>query len=166
MKSFRKAYDEIYRMRCMMDKIKVNMVKLTDKQRMDYGSRSIEEVLVQLSSRKEGLTSDEVQLRIAQNGLNEIPREKKVYWFVRLMKAYVNPFSGIMFFLSLITLFTNFTQPAGQRNFATVIIIFTIITISGLLKFIQEGRSEKETKKLESLTKNMVDVIRNNKAEE
>ncbi|MGB7595659.1 MAG: magnesium-translocating P-type ATPase, partial [Erysipelotrichaceae bacterium] len=149
-----------------MSKVKINTGKLTDEQRMAYGSLSSEEVLKQLDSRKEGLTAKEVQDRFAINGVNEIPREKHVYWFVRLMKAYVNPFSGIMFFLSLVTLFTNLTQPAAQRNYATVIIIFTIITISGFLKFIQEGRSEKETKKLESLTKNMVDVIRDNKDSE
>jgi P-type Mg2+ transporter len=149
-----------------MDKVKVNTVKLTDEQRMAFGSLGSEEVLKQLDSRKEGLTSKEVQDRFAINGVNEIPREKEVYWFVRLMKAYVNPFSGIMFFLSLVTLFTNLTQPAAQRNYATVIIIFIIISISGFLKFIQEGRSEKETKKLESLTKNLVDVIRDNKDSE
>ena len=149
-----------------MDKIKINTVKLTDEQRMSYGSLSVEDALKQLDSRKEGLTSKEIQKRFAINGINEIPREKHVYWFVRLMKAYINPFSGIMFFLSLVTLFTNLTQPAAQRNYATVIIIFTIISISGFLKFIQEGRSEKETKKLESLTKNMVDVIRNNQEAE
>lgn len=149
-----------------MDKIKINTVKLTDEQRMSYGSLSVEDALKQLDSRREGLTSKEIQKRFAINGINEIPREKHVYWFVRLMKAYINPFSGIMFFLSLVTLFTNLTQPAAQRNYATVIIIFTIISISGFLKFIQEGRSEKETKKLESLTKNMVDVIRNNQEAE
>lgn len=149
-----------------MDKIKINTVKLTDEQRMSYGSLSVEDALKQLDSRREGLTSKEIQKRFAINGINEIPREKHVYWFVRLMKAYINPFSGIMFFLSLVTLFTNLTQPVAQRNYATVIIIFTIISISGFLKFIQEGRSEKETKKLESLTKNMVDVIRNNQEAE
>lgn len=149
-----------------MNKIKINTVKLTDEQRMSYGSLSVEDALKQLDSRKEGLTSKEIQKRFAINGINEIPREKHVYWFVRLMKAYINPFSGIMFFLSLVTLFTNLTQPAAQRNYATVIIIFTIISISGFLKFIQEGRSEKETKKLESLTKNMVDVIRSNQEAE
>jgi Mg2+-importing ATPase len=146
-----------------MAKPKIEIVKLTDEQRMRYGGLSSAEVLKQLDSRAEGLTSKEVQLRFAINGINEIPREKHVYWFVRLMRAYINPFSGIMFFLSLVTLFTNLTQPAANRNYATVLIIFTIITISGFLKFIQEGRSEKETKKLESLTKNMVDVLRDGK---
>lgn len=144
-----------------MENNSIKSTKLTDEQRMNFGKIKTEDLLAQFNTEKTGLSNQEAVLRLAESGLNEIPRDKPEYWFIRLMKAYVNPFSGVLFFLSLITLITNvLTQTAGQRNYATIIIIFTIILISGSLKFLQEGRSAEQTKKLESMSKNMVDVLR------
>ncbi len=144
-----------------MENTSKKIVKLSDEQRMSYGKVKSEDLMIQFKTEQTGLSNQESVIRLADYGLNEIPRDKPELWFIRLMKAYINPFSGVLFFLSLITLLTNvLTQAAGQRNYATIIIIFTIILISGSLKFFQEGRSAEQTKKLESMTKNMVDVLR------
>lgn len=134
---------------------------MTDQECRILATLTIEASIEKMLSRKEGLSETDAAERLLRYGHNEISREKSVPWSIRLLKAYVNPFSGVLFVLSLVTLITNIlTQPTGQRNYATVIIILTIISISGFLKFYQEGKSDKEKAKLEALTRNEVSVLR------
>ena len=154
------AYDKEKRVNAMR---KSNPILDTtpDQERRVMAYQEIDASLHKMQSRLEGLSEVEAAERLLRYGRNEIAREKSIPWSIRLLKAYINPFSGVLFILSLITLTTNLlTQQNGQRNYATVIIILMIISISGFLKFYQEGRSDKEKAKLESLTRNEVSVLR------
>ena len=63
--------------------------------------------------------------------------------------AFVNPFSAILLVLAAISAFTDIilAKPA-EKNYVTVLIILIMITLSGILRFLQETRSGNVTEKL------------------
>lgn len=85
-------------------------------------------------------------------GSNEISREKPEPVYKRLVGAFVNPFTVVLFILAAISLFTDvIIAPLGEKDFSTVIIICTMVLISGLLRFVQETRSNNSAEKLKEM---------------
>ncbi|MBU3105118.1 magnesium-translocating P-type ATPase [Clostridium gasigenes] len=115
-----------------------------------------------LKSREEGLTNDEVENKIDEYGKNEISYGNENTWYKRIIEAFINPFTIILFLLSIVSLITDYIIPLPEdKNLTTVIIIVTMVTISGLLKFVQEEKSNNAGKKLSSMIKTTATVLRN-----
>lgn len=99
------------------------------------------------------LNSDEGGLspwNIAENrriyGANKIVYSERISAFRRVLKAFINPFTVILIFLAVISSFTDTILPIMQNtpediDITAVAIILTMVTISGLLRYIQEKRS-------------------------
>ncbi|SEK57762.1 HAD-IC family P-type ATPase [Limosilactobacillus mucosae] len=85
------------------------------------------------------------------------------------ISAFVNPFTAILLILAIVSTFTDMIFPyfslfsSRPENFtcATVIIIVTMIMLSGLLRFVQEYRSGNATTKLLAMIKTTCTVTRN-----
>jgi len=111
-----------------------------------------------------GLTEEEVSGRREQYGSNEIDRKKRDSLMKRLFRAFVNPFTVVLFVLTGISLFTDIIiPPPDERNYMTVIMVVTMVFISGLMTFFQESRSEKSAEKLQAMVRSTAAVIRNGK---
>jgi len=81
-----------------------------------------------LESSELGLDSAEVKIRIGKYGLNEVSHEKAPKWYVQLSQAFVNPFIGVLFLLSIISLITDvFIQAPADRDYKTVIVISIMV---------------------------------------
>ena len=79
----------------------------------------------------------------------------------RLMDAFVNPFTGILTVLAIVSVFTDIVWAApGERNAATVVIITTMVVISGLLRLIQETRSGHAAEQLQKMIRTTACVER------
>lgn len=105
-----------------------------------------------LNSSTEGLSSQEVAERQETYGLNIVIREKTPSWFIQLLKAFVNPFTGILIVIALISLFTEvLTAIPGRRDYNTVIVIGVLVLISSFLHFWQEFRSNRAAEQLKRL---------------
>ncbi len=99
-----------------------------------------------LNSSTSGLSEHEVETRQKMYGKNEIAHERKDKLFVMFIKTFINPFIGILMFLALLSLVIDVLMAApDEREWATVIIITTMVAISGLLRFYQEWKSHKAT---------------------
>jgi Mg2+-importing ATPase len=132
------------------------MEKLTEYARLD-----IQKVLTKLNTSQKGLDTFEADHRLEVYGPNQIAAEKPTRWFIQLIQAFVNPFSGIMFFLAAISYVTGVLLAApGEQDWRTVIVISAIVTISGMLHFIQEFRSSKAAEKLKALVRTSATVVR------
>ena len=71
-----------------------------------------------------------------------ITRGKKTSLIKRLYQAFINPFTIILFVLALVSAFTDIILAApGEKNPQGLIIITTMVLISGILRFVQETRS-------------------------
>lgn len=100
------------------------------------------EALKFLNALPEGLTEDFAEESREQNGKNTVTHGKKESLFKRICGAFINPFTAILFVLALVSVVTDIILAAPEdKNYVTVIIITTMVMISGLLRFIQETRS-------------------------
>jgi len=92
-------------------------------------------------------------------GSNSITSEKKPSVLKRLFKAFINPFSLILLALVAVMLGVGFIDQE-ESDIAGVIIICIIILFSGIIRFVQETRSNSAAEKLTSLVENTTAVIR------
>ena len=63
-----------------------------------FWSISVTEMLKQLGTKKEGLTSDEAQKRLALYGSNLLKPKKRSDWFTLLISQFKSPIILILFF--------------------------------------------------------------------
>lgn len=109
-----------------------------------------------------GLSEVQVEGARERYGNNKITHEKNDSFIKRFINAFINPFTVVLLALSIISVFTDIIIPQeGEKNFTTVLIIFIMVTISGVLRFIQERRSNNAAEKLNEMVKTTATVVRN-----
>lgn len=116
----------------------------------------INEVLKNLHTTLRGLDEDAVSVSRAKFGSNKVTHEKKKSLAKRLASAFINPFTAILFCLALVSAMTDMVFPhfsllgSVPEDFdpLTVVIILTMVLISGTLRFVQESRSGNAAEKL------------------
>ncbi|WP_103669403.1 magnesium-translocating P-type ATPase [Pseudanabaena sp. BC1403] len=115
---------------------------------------NVDEVLHLFETELEGLSEPEAKQRLDKYGLNEIAREKKIAWYVQLLKTVTNPLSLLLIVLAIVSLFTGSTTAA--------LIIFIMVLFGGLLRFSQEFKSNKAAEKLREMVSAKATVNRKN----
>lgn len=107
-----------------------------------HAGLSVHDSLQALQAHREGLTEAEVAARRAIDGLNEVAHDKPAPAWLQLLRAFRNPFVLVLLGLAAVSYFTDiqFAAPA-DRDWTGIVIMLTMVTISGLLRFIQEYRS-------------------------
>ena len=103
-----------------------------------------------------GLDAEAVAVSRSKYGSNKVTREKRKSLAKRLTEAFVNPFTAILFCLALVSTMTDMVFPylslfgSEPEDFdpLTVVIIVTMVVISGVLRFVQESRSGNAAEKL------------------
>jgi Mg2+-importing ATPase len=120
-----------------------------------------EEVLKRLDTVRSGLTPEQVEERLEQHGPNEVTHEKPPTWYQQLFHAFVTPFNGVLFIVSIVSLFTDVIFAAPEdRTFRTIIVLSTMVLLSTLLRFWQEFRSNKAAEELKAMVSSTTAVLR------
>src|SRR5450631_408326 len=120
-----------------------------------------DEALTHLDATRSGLTPEQVEERLGQYGPNEITHEKPPTWYVQLFHAFVTPFNGVLFAVSIVSLFTDVIFAAPEdRTFRTIIVLTTMVLLSTLLRFWQEFRSNKAAEELKAMVSSTTAVLR------
>ncbi|WWU64251.1 magnesium-translocating P-type ATPase [Clostridium baratii] len=133
---------------------------------MDASRTNIEQLYLKMDTSEKGLDESRVDILRDQFGLNEISHEKKDSVGKKLFEAFINPFTIVLFVLGIISLFTDvILVPKDQRDYSSVVIICIMVTISGVLRFVQELRSSKAAEELKAMVHTTVDVERNGRKE-
>ncbi|MCD8195430.1 MAG: HAD-IC family P-type ATPase, partial [Coprobacillus sp.] len=117
---------------------------------------SVDDLFVQYGTSFNGLTEEQVEQSREEYGSNIVSKEKKKGWFRRLLGAFADPFTLILFVLVIVSVFTDMIFPTfgwlgtnpEDFDYITVVIIAVMIIASVLLRFIQESRSNSATEKL------------------
>lgn len=115
-----------------------------------------QETLGYLNTTLCGLEPGKVEENRSEYGSNKVTREKKKTLLQRLAGAFINPFTAILFCLALVSSFTDMIFPhfslfgCVPKDFdcLTVVIILTMVFLSGTLRFVQESRSGNAAEKL------------------
>ena len=115
-----------------------------------------------------GLDETGVSASRTQYGGNRVTRQKKKSLARRLADAFINPFTAILGCLALVSILTDMIFPlfsllgSEPEDFdgVTVLIILTMVGISGVLRFVQESRSGDAAEKLLALITTTCTVTR------
>lgn len=117
---------------------------------------STKDVLKELHTALLGLDEEAVSSSRTKYGTNKVTHEKKKSLPKRLADAFINPFTAILFFLAVVSCITDMILPyfslfgntPEDFDCLTVVIIITMVLISGILRFVQESRSGNAAEKL------------------
>lgn len=112
----------------------------------DASKSDVKPLLKKLHSSWEGMKENDISVNRETYGENIIAREKKKSLAKRLVEAFVNTFTVILFCLAMVSIVTDIIIPYVNRtpeevNYLTVIIIMTMVIVSGTLRYIEETRS-------------------------
>ncbi|NUE95608.1 magnesium-translocating P-type ATPase [Gilliamella sp. ESL0232] len=124
---------------------------------------SLDSILAKFQSSLSGLTQESAKSRIETYGKNEVAREKVPSVLVQLLMAFNNPFIFVLLALAIVSFVTDFWLPlqnGEETDLTSIIIILTMVSLSGLLRFWQEFRSNKAAEALKSMIRTTATVLR------
>lgn len=125
------------------------------------GKEDASKVIEEFQSSLLGLTFKEAKARLEKYGRNEVDYEKPPAWWMQMIYSFNNAFVFVLIVLGIVSFFTDivFVDPT-ERDWTKVVIIFTMVFLSSLLRFWQEFQSQKAVSKLQKMVKNRALVIR------
>jgi P-type Mg2+ transporter len=136
-------------------------VSQTSERLIKASSMSAEALLKELDSSRQGLSEEEVEKRIARFGRNQVTHELMPSWYRQLIRAFINPFIGILLVLAVASYVTEVVYAApGEQDITTVLIIAVLILVSVLLTFFQEYQANKAADQLLTLVQTTATVQR------
>ena len=118
------------------------------------------EVLQNLKSSAEGLSMDEAQERLEQNGKNKLKEAKKDSLLVRFFNQLKDPMIIILLAAAGIS---GITAAYSGESFTDVIIILAVVIINSVLGVYQESKAEKAIEALQAISAATSKVIRDGK---
>lgn len=150
--------------RILSDMKKKAVASATDREaaeRMMFAATNPPELICRRLECEGGIGEDMLDERKEKYGVNIVRLKRKKSAARRLAEAFINPFTGILFALAIVSVFTDIVFAApGDKNPATVIIIAAMLLISGVLRFVQDSRSENAADKLAQMVNTTAAVKR------
>lgn len=108
-----------------------------------------------------GLSSDEVERRQAQYGRNEVEHERRKNPVTMFIRAFINPFIGILTLLIVLSYVLDvWTAAPEEKEWTTILIIATMILLSVIIRFCQDWRASRSSEALRKMVKNTCSVKR------
>ena len=124
-------------------------------------STNTDEVLSALETTEQGIDEAHARLNREKYGNNKITHTKKVSLTKRLFDSFFSPFTAILVVIAIVSLFTDvILADPGDRNPVTVIMIMIMVVFSGILKFVQDTKSNNAAEELLNMVKTTTTVER------
>lgn len=124
---------------------------------------SVETTLTNFRASDAGLTTAEAAARLAKDGPNEVAHDRRPPVSAQLLHAFANPFIAVLMTLAAISSVTDIILPLRRgepADYTGVLIIVTMVVLSGLLRFWQEYRSGKAADALKAMVRTTATVRR------
>ncbi len=116
---------------------------------------SVKDAFERLSSGAGGLSSAEVEKRIAEYGYNELEIKKQESLFTVFIRQFKSPLIYILFFAAVISFAVGKTTNG--------IVIMAVLTVNAVTGFIQESRARRSMDALKELSAPKAKVLRDGK---
>ncbi|MFQ1042196.1 magnesium-translocating P-type ATPase [Gilliamella sp. CG16] len=142
---------------------KIHSQTSSDIKAIHEAQHSLDSILSKFQSSLSGLTQENAKSRLEEYGKNEVAREKVPSLFMQLLMAFNNPFIFVLLILAVVSFVTDFWLPlqkGEETDLTSIIIILTMVSLSGLLRFWQEFRSNKAAEALKSMIRTTATVLR------
>lgn len=103
----------------------------------------------------QGLNNEEVEKRQSLYGRNEVEHEKKMHPLTMLIKAFINPFIGVLTALIIISYIIDvYIAAPEEKDFTSIIIIASMVILSTILRFWQEYKASMSSEALQKMVTN------------
>jgi len=129
---------------------------------VNFYLQSPQEVLNEVGSTDNGLTSQEAERRLEQNGKNKLKEAEKKSLVRRFFEALCDPMIIMLLAAAAISAVTTIIQ--GENDFADLIIILAVVLINTVLSLVQESKAEQAIEALNEMTAATSRVMRDGEA--
>lgn len=127
----------------------------------------VDETLKQFNTSANGLTTKQADKNREKYGANEIAKRSNDSTWHFFVEAFMTPFTVVLLILATLSFFTNYVfVPADQKDLSTVIIMLTMVIISGMTSFIQNVRTNDAVQDLLKMVSVTTNIKRNGKDQE
>ncbi len=158
----------IFRRRIEMLRINQSKKISSDKRFLqEIANQKPEAVLEKLHTSSNGLTTKEAEKRLEKDGANEISDNQHNTKLHFLIESFFTPFTIVLLILATLSLFTDYIfVPSDQKDLSTVIIMLTMILISGFTSFFQNVKTSDAVKSLLGMISVTTNIKRDNQDQE
>ncbi|MDR0227010.1 MAG: magnesium-translocating P-type ATPase [Burkholderiaceae bacterium] len=111
-------------------------------------------VLARAGSSEDGLSREEARAALTRFGPNEVAHEKPLPGWLHLWYCYRNPFNLLLTLLAVVSYVTE--------DMKATLVIGSMVVLSTLLRFVQEGRSNRAAARLKAMVSSTATVLRRN----
>ena len=130
---------------------------------MQFYLKNIQEVLTEVNSNSNGLTSKEAEERLNKNGKNKLDEPPKEGVVKKFIKSLADPMIIMLLIAAFIsagtTVYTNIVTGAHE-SYADLFIILFVVVLNTILSVIQESKAEHAISALMEMTAATSKVIR------
>lgn len=139
------------------------MWKNTRKMKLEFNAEkiflaselSMSSVFSYFQTAPQGLSNEEVEKRQSLYGRNEVEHEKKLHPLTMLIKAFINPFIGVLTALIIISYIIDvYIAAPEEKDFTSIIIIASMVILSTILRFWQEYKASVSSEALQKMVTN------------
>ena len=131
---------------------------------LDYAYLDTDTLYQDFHISQQGYSDEQAEESRVQYGRNALSGRASDTVLYRLRRAFINPFTVILFVLAVISFLTDVVLASNfSRNITTSIIILCMLLISGIVRFIQELRAKRVADHLTKMISSTVLVRRNGK---
>lgn len=124
-------------------------------------TRSTDEVINELESSENGLTSAEAEKRLEKFGQNKLKEAQKPSLLTRFIEQLKDPMLIILLAAAGVSAVTGML--AGENEWAEVIIILAVVLLNAVLGVFQESKAEAAIEALQTMTAATCKVLRDGK---
>lgn len=131
---------------------------------LDYAYMDMDALYQDFHISEQGYSDEEIEESRIKYGKNVLSGRASDTVLYRLRRAFINPFTIILFVLAAISFLTDVVLASNfSRNITTAAIILCMLLISGIVRFIQELRAKRVADHLTKMVSSTVMVRRNGK---
>ncbi|MBO7085483.1 MAG: calcium-translocating P-type ATPase, PMCA-type [Bacilli bacterium] len=127
---------------------------------MKWFNQSTEEVIKELETTSDGLTSSEANARLEKNGKNKLAEAKKVSIIARFFKQFANLMIIVLLAAAAVSAVISIIE---HESFVDVFVILFVVIVNAILGTIQEAKAEKAIDALKEMTAAQCKVVRDGK---
>ncbi|MFB6265531.1 MAG: cation-transporting P-type ATPase, partial [Candidatus Nanohaloarchaea archaeon] len=125
----------------------------------DWHSKEEEEVLEEVGSSREGLSSEDAEKKLEEHGRNEIEKGEGV----SPVKIFVNQFRDFLILLLVVAALVSLgigLLPGHEPEYVDAGLILLIVVANGVFGFVQDYRAEKAIEALKEMSTPEATVLR------
>lgn len=121
---------------------------------MNWQELETDTVIKKLESNKDGLTSQEANIRLEKYGLNELTEKAKPSNIYKFLMQFTEPLTVLLIIAGIVSLVIHDIIDAA--------VIFFVVILNAILGYRQEAKAENAMEKLKSMTHKSCVVLRDN----